>query len=676
MKAVIALVMALFVMLAVTVFADEAVSAVYPEEAAGKSDFFGATPRPDGCVLLMEGVSEEASALSVELYNNFLQFDPGMFLYSDEGLMNYDSLGLMDADELAYVKQMASEITEGCTGADEKIRAVAEYVALNVCYDYDYTLHGKPAEEVYVSAYDVLTNGSSVCHGYSLSCMALLQSLDIPCVFVRSPNHAWNLAYNGERWILFDTTWMSSGRLENGVLDKGEKLWDEWFDYTIETAAGEKNHTIDALDIMIAGGKLIRFPAYTQVKCFEIPDGITEIDDYVFCNCQSIEKVVVPDSVVSMGDYVFFECGKLECVKLGNNVDGIGCAAFYGCCRLYEINIPDSVKYIDYSAFLGCTDLYRITVSDGVESIGEQAFADCKALEEIVIGNGVKSIGKLAFFDCIALRKLVIGDGVKDIGENAFANCNSIADIVIGDGVTSLEHWSFGAELESIVIGDGVTAVGDYAFSECGKLKSVDMGESVQSIGYAAFYKCNSLTEIVISDSVESIGDFAFRECASLAEVSMGKNLETIGYAAFYVCGNLKSVRLCHKVKNAGYAAFNGTAVTNVYYTGNEDDWNKIVFADYNNELICAKRTYVSGIFIELSENSFKVECKNIPESGYDLFICTYEGGRIKNAYIRTADKITEDVFALDDGIDTVKVFVLGSEGSLIPLTAGEILEI
>ena len=675
-KSVIALVTALFMMFAVTVCADETVSAVYPEDATCKSDFFGATPRPDGDAFLMDGVSKETSALSVELYNNFLQFDPGMFLYSDDGLMNYDSLGLMDAEELAYVKQMASEITEGCNGADEKIRAVAEYVALNVCYDYDYTLHGKPAEEVYVSAYDVLTNGSSVCHGYSLSCMALLQSLDIPCVFVRSPNHAWNLAHNGERWILFDTTWMSSGRMENGVLDKGEKLWEDWFDYTIETAASEKNHTIDALDIMIADGKLMRFPVYTQIKCFEIPDGVTEIADYVFCKCQSIEKVIVPDSVVSVGDYVFFECGELECVKLGNNVDGIGYAAFCYCDDLEEINIPDSVKYIDYSAFLGCTDLDRITIPDGVESIGEQSFANCTELAEIVIGDGVKSIGKLAFCDCRVLRKLVIGDGVKDIGENAFANCNSIADIVIGDSVTTLDHWYFGAALESIVIGDGITSIGTSDFQGCTALKEIRIPDSVVTIGLQAFALCTGLEDIKIGDSVISIGENAFYGCSSIKELYLGKNVESISKAAFYQCGTIDSVRIGHKVKSIGYAAFYETSVTNVYYTGNEKDWGNISFDVGNNTLINAKRTYVSNTSVEISDNSFKVECKNIPKSGYDLFVCTYECGRIKNAYIRTVDEITDDVFTLGEGVDTVKVFVLGSDGSLIPLIAGEILEI
>ena len=678
----------------------------------------------DGAWLLSEEITEEAVELSNSLYNGFLSFDYEVFLYGDDGIKNYDQkYGLLTDDELEYVKEKAKEITSECTTDTEKIKAVAEYAALNICYDYDFTKHNaKTEDDLYTNAYDVLVYEYSICHGYALTCMALLQSLDIPCVFVESPNHAWNMAYNGERWILFDSTWMARGTMEYGVLTKSDYIDYLWYDFNIEQANSDYFHTVKRLDVMLVDGKLTVFPTYTTAKSVVIPDIVTEIGDTAFLRCKSVERVVVPDSVVTMGDYVFFECSELEEVMLGKNVNCIGYAAFYYCDSLEKINIPENVKYIDYSAFCGCKDLDEIIIPDSVESIDDQAFADCNDLTRIEIGDGVKSIGKLAFYNCTELESLVIGDGVTSIGENAFANCNSIESIVIGDGVTSLDHWYFGEALEGIVIGDGVTAIAEKTFLGLANLKNVVVGQGVKEIGFATFYNCTALAclqlsegltsigegafqgcsalktldipesvetidlqsfalctgfeEIRIGDGVTSIGENAFFGCSSLDSLSLGKNVESIGKAAFYNCGNLDTVRMGHKVENVGYAAFNGTKIKNVYYTGNANDWSSIEFAAYNGELTSANRNYVSNTSVELSGDTFKVECKNVPETGYELFICTYDGGRLKSAYIRTVKEISDDVFTLSDGVDAVKVFVLGSDGALVPITAGETLEI
>ena len=43
--------------------------------------------------------------------------------------------------------------------------------------------------------------------------------------------------------------------------------------------------------------------------------------------------------------------------------------------------------------------------------------------------------------------------------------------------------------------------------------------DSVTSIGYAAFYRCTSLTSVTIPDSVTTIGNYAFSYCSSLTSV-------------------------------------------------------------------------------------------------------------------------------------------------------------
>lgn len=100
-----------------------------------------------------------------------------------------------------------------------------------------------------------------------------------------------------------------------------------------------------------------------------------------------------------------------------------------------------------------------------------------------------------------------------------------------------------------MVIPDSVTSIGLCAFRWCTRLTSVIIGNSVTSIGQDVFYDCKSLTSIVIPDSVTSIGTQAFSNCSSLREV---------------------------------------------YYTGNEEQWNAITNGGKNDSLYAATRYYYS----------------------------------------------------------------------------------
>ena len=64
-----------------------------------------------------------------------------------------------------------------------------------------------------------------------------------------------------------------------------------------------------------------------------IPDGVTSIGSYVFCNCSGLTSVTIPDSVTGIGDYAFYYCSGLKSVYcLGAPPAGIQGASilFYG----------------------------------------------------------------------------------------------------------------------------------------------------------------------------------------------------------------------------------------------------------------------------------------------------------------------------------------------------------
>jgi transglutaminase-like putative cysteine protease len=128
------------------------------------------------------------------------------------------------------IKGWAEEITADCTTDYEKIKAVHDWVADNVYYDYDY--YYNRTKSTSFSAEDVYNNKYSVCQGYADLSASLLRSLGIPCKVTAgygrtgtsawtssiingsSSNHAWNEAWlaDEQRWVIFDATWDSTNK--------------------------------------------------------------------------------------------------------------------------------------------------------------------------------------------------------------------------------------------------------------------------------------------------------------------------------------------------------------------------------------------------------------------------------------------------------------------------------
>ena len=305
----------------------------------------------------------------------------------------------------------------------------------------------------------------------------------------------------------------------------------------------------------------------------------------------------------------------------GLPVTSIGRSTFERC-NLTSITIPDSVTSIGDYAFAQCYDLTNITIPESVTSIGVSAFFSCDGLTSVTIGNGVTSIGYRAFYDCNSLTSIAIPDGVTSIGTEAFSNCNSLASITVASG--NLVYHSAGnciietvsktlilGRKNSIIPMDGsVTSIGDYAFAYCYDLTNITIPDSVKSIGNGAFYGCSSLTVITVASgnpvyhsagnciietesktliagcgnsiipsdgSVTRIGDEAFYNCSSLTSITIPDSVTSIGDRVFRNCTSLESIVIPDSVTSIDdYAFHNCSSLETVYYTGSEEDWQKI----------------------------------------------------------------------------------------------------
>ena len=189
-------------------------------------------------------------------------------------------------------------------------------------------------------------------------------------------------------------------------------------------------------------------------------------------------------------------------------------------------------------------------------------------------------------------------------GENLTWTLDSDGLLVISgtgdmDTLTGSENpWDGNSDIRTVKIEYGVTNIKRNAFAYCENLTNVSIPESVTSIEMGAFFKCTSLTSVTIPDSVTTIGKAAFEYCYSLSNVTLSKNTThytmdtfygckslprvTIPYGVVYIgvymfdaCENLTVVTIPDSVTGIGYSAFY-SAVTDVYYTGSEEQWNNI----------------------------------------------------------------------------------------------------
>ena len=282
----------------------------------------------------------------------------------------------------------------------------------------------------------------------------------------------------------------------------------------------------------------------------------------------------------------------------GAPVTAIADSAFKGNQKITSITVPDSVTSIGDSAFEGCISLTKLDLGEGVTDIPYRMAYGCNKLEAIEIPDSVTSIGYYSFLDCDSLTSVAIPDSVIIIFPFAFSGCSHLTSVTIPGSVISIYASTFCgcSGLTSVTIPDSVTSIGDSAFSGCSGLTSVTIPDSITSIGYSAFSGCSGLTSVTIPDSVTSIGSAAFSGCSGLISARIGNSVTDIGSSTFFACANLISVTIGNSITSIGdYAFFGCSSLADVYYAGNEEEWEQTSIYSYGNDrLKNATRYYYS----------------------------------------------------------------------------------
>ena len=68
-----------------------------------------------------------------------------------------------------------------------------------------------------------------------------------------------------------------------------------------------------------------------------------------------VTEVIIPDGIVEIGEFAFRDCEKIVSIVIPDGGKRIDRCAFYMCSNLKDIVFPDSIEFIGDSAFY-CTD--------------------------------------------------------------------------------------------------------------------------------------------------------------------------------------------------------------------------------------------------------------------------------------------------------------------------------
>jgi hypothetical protein len=360
---------------------------------------------------------------------------------------------------------------------------------------------------------------------------------------------------------------------------------------------------IDGKKVTVIGSSA--FYGFKSLKNIEIPDGITSIENYAFCQCWSITSLSVPESVTSIGTGAFRFCGDLKEIKLPSNltvlsdslfgadanleyitfgdaektdtviipetVQKMGNYVFMNCEKIKNIKLPSNLKSIGKTCFQGCISLTGLFIPQSVESIGGGIFGDCDALQSVEIEDennnfifkdgilyDVKNGILVSAVNSLIPEKVIVDECTKTIDYSAFADCNNLYEIEIPQGVVNIGEKAFARldHLKNIDIPDSVTNITTLAFYRCNGLVSVQVPGSVTAIKNGTFRECNNLKKVILNEGITGIEQYAFYDCELLEEISIPGTVTTVGNSAFYRCKNLKNIEIPEGVTKIDGSAF------------------------------------------------------------------------------------------------------------------------
>ena len=117
--------------------------------------------------------------------------------------------------------------------------------------------------------------------------------------------------------------------------------------------ASSSNEKREGTDFVIQGATLVKYTGISQIPV--IPFGVRKIEKEAFRHT-SILSIVIPEGVTEIGQYAFDDCDELTTISLPHSLKKIGNRAFRRCFSLTSVNFDGRWADIDQGEdiFIGC----------------------------------------------------------------------------------------------------------------------------------------------------------------------------------------------------------------------------------------------------------------------------------------------------------------------------------
>jgi len=242
-----------------------------------------------------------------------------------------------------------------------------------------------------------------------------------------------------------------------------------------------------------------------KLEAVELCEGLLEIYNRAFSECEALKRINIPSTVTKIGEYAFERCEQLE-----------------------ELELYDGLLEIGQYAFNYCTALKRLSVPSTVTVIHEYVFANCGKMEELKLHEGLQAIEKYAFFMCKTLKRLTIPNTVRSIGNLAFCHSYDLLDIHLPDNIESIGKYAFSHNrCPTIRIPPSLTTIpskNKFAV-DCKSMFSLEISGNVTDIEGGSLYVCHSLRNIAFPPNAE-VDEYAFRQCTNLQQLFGGADTD------------------------------------------------------------------------------------------------------------------------------------------------------
>ena len=163
-------------------------------------------------------------------------------------------------------------------------------------------------------------------------------------------------------------------------------------------------------------------------------EGMTEIPMCFLYLQESIKFFNIPQGITKINNYAFVYTD-LESITIPNSVKVIERSAFYGCKNLKTVSLPTGVL-LENIAFK-FSGLESVELKD-VKLQGPSIFQHCEQLKSVVIKGDTPVIPARTFYSCYRLTHIELPETLKQIEYNGFYGCDKLREVNFAG---TMEQW-------------------------------------------------------------------------------------------------------------------------------------------------------------------------------------------------------------------------------------------